>query len=319
MNTNNIQIDSQGKLRHLLKIDGLSRSHLTQILDIADQYIAYNQHKYSALDSLKNYTSVNLLFENSTRTRVSFELAAKRLGVEVINFDLSTSSIQKGETMLDTIHTLQAMHCNFFVIRHSENNIVEFIAQNVNHEVAVINAGDGTHAHPSQALLDMLTIRQHKKSFEHLKVAIVGDIRHSRVAHSAITALPILGCKDIRIIGPDFLLPESKITGVEMFRDMKKGLEDVDVIMMLRIQKERIKNTSLPDIQEYYENYGLTPKKLKLAKPDAIVMHPGPMNRGIEIDSSIADGPQSVILQQVSNGVAVRMAIFSVLAETLAL
>lgn len=307
-----VQQYHNGQLQHLLQIEGLPQQVLIAIMDEADRLIQSGQHRSKQLSALRDKTVINLFCESSTRTRISFELAARRLGAEVITLDSHISAIQKGESLLDTIFTLQAMHCDFFVIRHPENNAVEKITQHVNPGVAVINAGDGSHAHPTQALLDVLTIRQHKPNFSRLSIAIVGDIIHSRVANSLITALQILQVNDIRLLGPKSLLPSST-TSLQCESNLTVGLEDVDVIVSLRVQKERIKAADLLDINTYEQEYSLTETKLACAKPDAIVMHPGPINREVEITSAVADGPQSVIQQQVSNGIAVRMAVMRLL------
>lgn len=312
----NFQLDSSGNLRHFLAIEGLGRQHLLQILDNAVKFSGSNGQRYVPSPLLKNKTIVNLFVESSTRTRSSFELAAKRLGADVLNFDINTSSTSKGETFLDTLYTLQAMGVDAFVIRHFEEGAPDFAAQHVAEPVAVINAGDGRHEHPTQAMLDIFTIQQHKPDFGKLSVAIVGDILHSRVAHSQILALARLGVPDIRIVGPKVLLPAAvNIEGVSKHNDLISGIKNVDVVIMLRLQHERMQEKLVPNVEEYFLNYGLTREKLKYAKADAIVMHPGPINRGIEIESAVADSPQSVILQQVKNGIAVRMAILVMLLE----
>jgi len=255
---------------------------------------------------------MNLFFENSTRTRTTFELAAKRLSADLVNLDIRNSATSKGESLLDTIRNIEAMGCDMFVVRHSSSSAAHFIAKYCAPHISVINAGDGRHAHPTQAMLDMLTIRQHKPDFTPLKVAIVGDIKHSRVARSEIHALNTLCTGEVCVIAPITLIPSGiEDMGVKVFTNMEEGLKDLDVVIMLRLQHERMNTALLPSVREYYARYGLTEERLKLAKPDAIVMHPGPVNRGVEIDSQVADGPQSVILQQVTNGVAVRMAVMS--------
>ena len=257
----------------------------------------------------------NIFFENSTRTRTTFEIAAKRLSADVVNLNIGSSSTSKGETLLDTVDNLCAMHADMFIVRHSESGAAHLIARHVAPEIHVINAGDGRHAHPTQALLDMFTIRHYKKEFHNLRVAIVGDILHSRVARSQIHALTTLGVPEVRVIAPKTLLPTRvEHLGVQVHHDMVQGLRDVDVVMMLRLQSERMQGAALPSAQEYFKYYGLTQEKLALAKADAIVMHPGPLNRGVEIDSSVADGAHSVILPQVTFGIAVRMAVMSMLA-----
>jgi aspartate carbamoyltransferase catalytic subunit len=261
---------------------------------------------------LRGRTVVNLFFESSTRTRSTFELAAKRLSADVLNLDINTSATSKGESLSDTLLNLEAMASDMFVVRHSQSGAPHFIAESVTPGVAIINAGDGRHAHPTQAMLDMLTIRQHKHEFEGLRVAIVGDILHSRVARSQISALNTLGAKEVRVIAPATLLPNDvKTLGCHVEYDMARGLEGIDVIIMLRLQRERMEGALLPSEREFYRLYGLSTEKLTLARPDAIVMHPGPINRGVEIESAVADGPQSVILNQVTNGIAIRMAVMS--------
>lgn len=296
-------------MKHLLSIDQFSKSGILETLYTAQQFLDNKGKLISVEPILKGKTLVNCFFENSTRTRCSFEIAAKRLGATVINFDTASSSTQKGETLLDTIKTLAAMGADYFVVRHKENGIVEQFASQLP-DVFFINAGDGNHAHPSQALLDMLTIQQQKPNLTELNVAIIGDIKHSRVANSAITALHILGVNQIRIAGPKPLLPTT-FNGVVVADDLASALQDADVIMALRIQKERITNAETPNPQAYFQQFGLTTESIKHAKPNAIIMHPGPINRDIEIASEIADSSQSVILQQVTNGVAVRMAVLS--------
>lgn len=311
--SNDIQLNSSGQLIHLLGLKGLSKQQLTHILDVADGLIddKGNLKKSKALDDM---SIANLFFEPSTRTRNTFEIAGKRTSANIINVDLANSATKKNESLLDTMHTLKAMQIDMFIIRHKQSGLAHYVAENIG-DVAILNAGDGINAHPTQALLDMLTIRQHKQNFEHLSVAIVGDIIHSRVAHSGIQALKTLGTKDIRLIAPTGLQYDSEqCNTVKCFDDIETGLRDCDVIMILRLQKERMMEADIPNEQEYFDNYGLTPERLALAKPNAIVMHPGPINRGVEIDSSVADGNQSVILQQVTNGIAVRMAVMEVLA-----
>jgi aspartate carbamoyltransferase catalytic subunit len=307
-----IQLTDQGKLKHFLTIEGLSKELLTEILDTAESFAGMSEHQVKKVPLLRGKTIINLFFENSTRTRTTFELAATRLSADVLNMNIATSATSKGESLLDTIRNLEAMHVDMFVVRHALSGAAHFIAQHVAPHISVINAGDGQHAHPTQAMLDMFTIRQHKKQFAGLKVAIVGDILHSRVARSQILALNVLGVDEVRVIAPKTLLPaQVKTMGVAAIHDMAEGLADVDVIIMLRLQKERMNSAFLPSESEYFRCFGLTEAKLKHAKSDVIVMHPGPINRGVEIASSVADGPHSVILQQVSNGVSVRMAIMS--------
>lgn len=309
---NRLQLNDQGRLRHFLTLDGLDRATLTEILDTADSFIEVGARSIKKVPLLRGKTVVNLFFEASTRTRSTFELAAKRLSADVLNLNISTSATSKGESLSDTLQNLEAMASDMFVVRHSQSGAPHFIAESVTPNVSIINAGDGRHAHPTQAMLDMLTIRQHKGSFEGLTVAIVGDILHSRVARSQIRALNTLGVSEVRVIAPNTLLPvDIESLGAKVFSTMEAGLNGVDVIIMLRLQKERMEGALLPSEHEFYELYGLTTEKLKYAKPDAIVMHPGPINRGVEIESAVADGPQSVILNQVTNGIAVRMAVMS--------
>ncbi|HEY8553368.1 MAG TPA: aspartate carbamoyltransferase catalytic subunit [Burkholderiales bacterium] len=309
-----LQFDENGKLKHFLTIEGLSRRTILQILDTAKSFISVGQREIKKVPLLRGRTVVNLFFEASTRTRTTFEIAAKRLSADVINLNIATSSTNKGETLLDTVRNLEAMHTDLFVVRHNRSGAAHLIAAHVPPHVHIINAGDGSHAHPTQAMLDMFTIREHKGDFEPLKVAIVGDILHSRVARSQIHALRTLGVAEIRVVAPRTLLPTGvESLGVVPYYDMRAGLEGVDVVMMLRLQRERMTGALIPSPQEYFNLYGLTPDKLRYAKPDAIVLHPGPMNRGLEIDSAVADGPQSVILPQVTNGIAVRMAIMALI------
>lgn len=309
-----VQLNPQGNLKHFLTIEGLSKETLTKILDTANSFLDDNNNLINR-PLLEGRTVMNLFFENSTRTRTTFEAAAKRLSANVLNIDIARSSTAKGETLRDTLWNLEAMAADIFVVRHSSSGAAHFIAKDVCPNVAIINAGDGRHAHPTQAMLDMLTIRREaKKPFEEMSVAIIGDIKHSRVARSDVAALQTLGCKDIRVIGPRTLLPvgfEEYAPDVRLFTNMDEGVKDCDVIIALRIQNERIDSPALSSQQEFYKLFGLNDDRLALAKPDAIVMHPGPMNRGVEIDSNIADGAQSVILKQVTNGIAVRMAVLA--------
>ncbi|MGP4845328.1 aspartate carbamoyltransferase catalytic subunit [Marinobacter sp. 1Y8] len=307
-----LQLTQDGQLRHFLTLDGLDQPLLTQILDTADSFIEVGERRIKKVPLLRGRTVVNLFFESSTRTRSTFELAAKRLSADVLNLDISTSATSKGESLSDTLLNLEAMASDMFVVRHSRSGAPHFIAESVTPGVAIINAGDGRHAHPTQAMLDMLTIRQHKQRFDGLKVAIVGDILHSRVARSQIRALNTLGAEEVRVIGPSTLLPRDvESLGCRVKYDLKAGLKDIDVIIMLRLQRERMEGALLPSEREFYKVYGLNTDKLAYAKPDAIVMHPGPINRGVEIESAVADGPQSVILNQVTNGIAIRMAVMS--------
>ncbi len=315
----NPQLNKDGELSHLLSIEGLPPRILTQILDTAESFMEVSAREVKKVPLLRGKSVFNLFFENSTRTRTTFEIAAKRLSADVINLDINKSSTAKGETLLDTIDNLVAMHANLFVVRHASSGAPYLIAEHLQRigrdDVHVVNAGDGRHAHPTQGLLDMYTIRHYKKDFTQLRVAIVGDILHSRVARSDIHALTTLGVPEVRAIGPETLLPKhlDKL-GVHVFHDMEEGLKDCDVIIMLRLQNERMTGALLPSAGEYFRHYGLTPQKLALARPDAIVMHPGPMNRGVEIHSAVADGPQAVILPQVTFGIAVRMAVMSIVA-----
>ncbi len=311
----NPQLDKEGKLQHLLSIEGLPAPVLTQILDTAASFVGVTEREVKKVPLLRGKAIFNLFFEPSTRTRTTFEIAAKRLSADVVNLNISTSSQTKGESLLDTIDNLSAMHADMFIVRHAESGAPYLIARHLRPGIHVINAGDGRHAHPTQALLDMYTIRHYKKEFRDLRVAIVGDLLHSRVARSQVHALSILGVPEIRVVAPKTLLPaQVERLGVHVFHDMAEGLRDVDVVLMLRLQNERMQGALLPSAQEYFKYYGLTPDKLARARPDAIVMHPGPMNRGVEIDSAVADGPQSVILPQVTFGIAVRMAVMSILA-----
>ena len=297
---------------NLLDIEHLEAAQITAILDRADVLFREDNRKR---DTLAGKTVVNLFMEASTRTRTSFEIAAKRLSADVVNLAISTSSQTKGETLLDTVDNLSAMHADMFVVRHASSGAPFLIAGHVKPHVHVVNAGDGRHAHPTQGLLDAYTIRHYKQDFTRLSVAIVGDILHSRVARSLVHALTTLGTPDVRVIGPQTLLPTGvERLGVSVHHDMAAGLRDVDVVVMLRLQNERMSGAMLPSASEYFKTFGLTPERLTLAQPDAIVMHPGPMNRGVEIDSAVADGKQAVILPQVTFGIAVRMAVMSILA-----
>lgn len=307
-----IQFDAAGRLRHFLTIDGLSRDLLVRIMDVAESFSSVTEQQVKKVPLLRGKTIVNLFFENSTRTRNTFELAAKRLSADVLNVNIATSATSKGESLLDTIRNIEAMHVDMFVVRHEASGAAHFIARHVAPHIRVVNAGDGSHSHPTQAMLDMFTIRQHKRDFSQLKVAIVGDVLHSRVARSEILALNTLGVAEVRVVAPKTLLPiHAESLGVKVFHEMDQGLAGVDVIVMLRLQKERMSGAFLPSEHEYFSYFGLTEERLAKAKPDAIVMHPGPINRGVEIDSRVADGTQSVILQQVGNGIAVRMAVMS--------
>ncbi len=311
----NPQLNEQGELKHLLTIEGLPRRIVENILDTAASFVSVGEREVKKVPLLRGKSIFNLFFENSTRTRTTFEIAAKRLSADVINLNINASSTSKGESLLDTIANLSAMQADMFVVRHASSGAPYLIAEHTAPHVHVINAGDGRHAHPTQGLLDMYTIRHYKKAFHNLTVAIVGDILHSRVARSDIHALTTLGVPEVRAIGPRTLLPNGlEQMGVQVYHDMNAGLKGVDVIIMLRLQNERMQGALLPSAGEYFKNYGLTPERLALAKPDVIVMHPGPMNRGVEIDSAVADGAHSVILNQVTFGIAVRMAVMSIVA-----
>lgn len=313
--TSHPQLNEHGQLQHLLSTEGLPKRIIENILDTAASFVSVGEREVKKVPLLRGKSVFNLFFENSTRTRTTFEIAATRLSADVINLDVARSSTAKGESLLDTIANLSAMQADIFVVRHAQSGAPYLIAEHCAPHVHVINAGDGRHAHPTQGLLDMLTIKHYKGDFTQLTVAIVGDILHSRVARSDIHALTTLGVPEVRAIGPRTLLPSGlEQLGVRVFHDMNAGLKGVDVIIMLRLQNERMQGALLPSAQEYFKNYGLTPERLALAKPDAIVMHPGPMNRGVEIDSAVADGPQSVILPQVTFGIAVRMAVMSLVA-----
>ena len=311
----NPQLNKNGELIHLLSPEGLSRDILTHILDTASNFVSVNDREVKKLPLLRGKSVFNLFFENSTRTRTTFDIAAKRLSADVFTLDIGRSSTAKGETLLDTIDNLSAMAADIFVVRHSESGAPYLIAKHVAPHVHVVNAGDGRHAHPTQGLLDAYTIRHYKKDFTQLRVAIVGDVLHSRVARSDIHALLALGCPEVRVVGPRTLVPTDLAQmGVRVFHNLEEGIRDCDVIIMLRLQNERMSGALLPSSQEYFKSFGLTPERLQLAKPDAIVMHPGPINRGVEIAASVADGPQSVILSQVTFGIAVRMAVMSIVA-----
>jgi aspartate carbamoyltransferase catalytic subunit len=315
MQRRNPQLNKNGELIHLLSTEGLPRDVIHQILDTAGTFVSVNDREVKKIPLLRGKSVFNLFFENSTRTRTTFEIAAKRLSADVINLDIARSSASKGESLLDTIANLSAMHADMFVVRHAESGAPYLIAQHVAPHVHVVNAGDGRHAHPTQALLDMFTIRHYKKDFSNLTVAIVGDIVHSRVARSNIHALTTLGVPEVRVVGPRTLVPgDLREMGVRVCHDMAEGIRDADVIIMLRLQNERMSGGMLPSAGEFFKEFGLTPEKLALAKPDAIVMHPGPINRGVEIDSAVADGKQSVILPQVTFGIAVRMAVMSIIS-----
>jgi aspartate carbamoyltransferase catalytic subunit len=304
-----------GSLRHLITLDGMRRDEIDALLQRSQHFARRTGDRPPMARALQGVTIANLFTEPSTRTRVSFELAGRRLGAEVVNIEVQLSSRVKGETMLDTIFTLQSLHFDVFVIRDAEPGVLALAAAHVAPRVSVLSAGEAHLSHPTQGLLDALTIRQHKGRLEELKIAIVGDIRHSRVARSAYQVFRILEAREIRMVAPPALMPDAReFAGCPRFQTLEEGLAGVDVVMMLRIQKERFAESSIPDAEEYFARYGLTPARLALAHPTAIVMHPQPMNRGIEIASEVADGPQSVIRDQVSNGVAVRMAVLESVA-----
>ncbi len=311
----NPQLNRNGELIHLLSIERLPRDIVTHILDTATSFVGVNDREVKKVPLLRGKSVFNLFFENSTRTRTTFDIAAKRLSADVFNLDISRSSTSKGETLLDTIDNLSAMAADLFVVRHSQSGAPYLIAQHVAPHVHVINAGDGRHSHPTQGLLDMYTIRHYKKDFSNLVVAIVGDVLHSRVARSDIHALTVLGCPEVRLVGPRTLVPSDMAAmGARVCHSLEEGIRDADVVIMLRLQNERMSGALLPSSQEYFKTFGLTPEKLAWARPDAIVMHPGPINRGVEIDSAVADGPQAVILSQVGFGIAVRMAVMAIVA-----
>ena len=316
----NPQLNRNGELIHLLSIEGLPRDILTHILDTAASFTSVSNREVKKVPLLRGKSVFNLFFENSTRTRTTFEIAAKRLSADVINLNIGASSTAKGETLLDTIDNLCAMNADIFVVRHSQSGAPHLIASHLDatgrSHVHVVNAGDGRHSHPTQGLLDLYTIRHYKRDFGGLVVAVVGDILHSRVARSLIHGLTTMRAAEVRVIAPRTLLPTRvEALGVRVASDMREGLRDCDVVVMLRLQSERMKGALLPSAGEYFKQYGLTQDKLALAKPDAIVMHPGPMNRGVEIDSAVADGARSVILPQVTFGIAVRMAVLSLIAS----
>jgi len=311
-----LQSAADGRLRHLLTLATLPRARIVALLDRADELRAASGGGTRPLDLLAGRTVINLFFEPSTRTRTSFDLAAQRLGAQVINFDIASSSTVKGETLLDTVHTLEAMHTDAFVVRHKESGTPGFIARHLRSRAAVLNAGDGNHAHPTQGLLDALTLRRHRPDFSTLRVVICGDIRHSRVARSDIHVLRALGVRELRLCAPAELLPaDGEFPGCGIFHNFDEAIEGADVAIMLRLQKERMEHAAIPSEAEYFARYGLSAERLRRARPECLVMHPGPLNRGVEIASDVADSARSLILEQVANGVFVRMA---VLAELLA-
>ena len=310
-----MQLDGQGALLHFLSIEGLGQATLEDILEYTEAFAGVGKKPIKKAPLLRGKTVVNLFFEPSTRTRMTFELAAKRLAADILDLNIATSSASKGETLSDTLQTLSAMHCDMVIVRHALSGAAHYIASQAGTHISVINAGDGRHAHPTQAIIDMFTIRRHWPDFTTLKVALVGDILHSRVARSDIHALNILNALEVRIIAPHTLIPKGvEGLGVQVYHDIEAGLSGVHVIIMLRLQRERMQGALLPSENEYFQRYGLTEKRLALADPGAIVMHPGPINRGIEIDSNVADGRQSVILQQVRYAIAARMAIMAMIA-----
>ena len=314
MKADNIQLDKNGRLRHFLSIEGLNQAILTEIHDTAESFTSVADRTIKKVPILRGKTVANLFFEASTRTRSTFELAEQRLSADILSLNVDTSATVKGESLLDTLQNLEAMQIDMFVIRHHDSGSAHFFAQHVRPGVSVLNAGDGQHEHPTQAMLDMYTIRHYKKDFTGLRVAIVGDILHSRVARSQIHALNVLNTAEVRVVAPRTLLPVAvESLGVKVYDDLEQGLADVDVVIMLRLQKERMRGALLPSEKEYFRQYGLTQDRLRCARPDAIVMHPGPANRGVEIESSVMDGKQSVILQQVSFGISVRMAVMSMI------
>ncbi|HWY73135.1 MAG TPA: aspartate carbamoyltransferase catalytic subunit [Burkholderiaceae bacterium] len=313
----NPQLNGDGELHHLLSLDDLPRGIIERILSTADSFISIGSREVKSVPLLRGRSVFNLFFENSTRTRTTFEIAAKRLSADVFNLNIASSSAAKGESLLDTINNLTAMQADLFVVRHSQSGAPHLIARHVAPHVHVINAGDGRHAHPTQGLLDIYTIRHYKRDFSALSVAVVGDILHSRVARSDLHALRAVGVPDVRAVGPLTLLPDGlESLGVRVFTSLEQGIAGVDVVIMLRLQNERMDGALLPSASEYFREYGLTPEALRAAKPDCIVMHPGPMNRGVEIDSRVADGAHSVILPQVTFGIAVRMAVLSIAASS---
>ena len=315
-----LQLDANGNLRHLLTLKGIDKALLIDILDDAEQYLTAPGSPPARSQALAGRTIANLFFEPSTRTRASFDLAGERLGADVLNLDVNTSSRKKGESILDTIYTLEAMQVDVMVVRDASAGVPAFIARHVLDHVSILNAGEADVSHPTQGLLDLMTIRQHKGNFKDLNVAIVGDIRHSRVAMSAAQGLATLGVGELRLISPPALAPDPEsVPGAVIVDSLDEGLAGADVVMALRIQRERIGNLDgVPGIDEYFANYGISQKRLEIASPDVIIMHPGPMNRGIEIESAVADGPRSVITQQVTNGLAVRMAMLERVSRTMA-
>jgi aspartate carbamoyltransferase catalytic subunit len=314
-----LQFDEAGRLKHLLTLRGLSRAQITDLLDKSERYLSPMGQPAVRATTLQGRTVANLFFEPSTRTRASFDLAAHRLGADVLNLDVKTSSRKKGESILDTLYTLQAMQIDIFVIRDASAGVPAYIARHVEPHVSILNAGESDISHPTQGLLDLLTIRRHKGDFSKLTVAIIGDVAHSRVARSAAEGLTTMGVGELRLVSPEALAPEpDTVPSARIMHNLDDGIRGADVVMALRIQRERIGSLDgIPGIDEYYKNYGVSSERMCKAAPDAIVMHPGPMNRGIEIESSLADSNQSVITEQVTNGVAVRMAILATVSKTL--
>lgn len=314
--TDDIQINDGGTLRHLLTLENLSGELVSEILDRAQNFLSIGDRKTKKLPLLRGRSVFNLFFENSTRTRTTFEIAAKRLSADVVNLNIATSSQSKGESLLDMIDNLVAMQADMFVVRHAQSDAANMIARHVPKGIHIINAGAGSHSHPTQGLLDAFTIRHFKKDFAGLKIVIIGDILHSRVARSQIHVLKALGVHEIRVVGPETLVPESlSEMGVSVYNDVDSAIKGADVVTTLRLQNERMEVSLVPSVQQFHKDYGLTKERLALAHPEAIVLHPGPINRGVEIASEVADGPQAVILRQVTFGIAVRMAVMSLLQD----
>ena len=306
------QYDASGELRHLLTLDGLRRDTLERVFALADGLVEVGERSVKKVPLLRGKTVVLLFFEPSTRTRTTFEIAAKRLSADVVTLDIAASSASKGESLLDTVATLQAMHCDLFVVRHAESGAGHLVARHLDARASVVSAGDGCHSHPTQALLDLYTLRQHRPQLAGLKVAIVGDILHSRVARSQVAALRALGVTDIRLVGPPTLVPPAlECLGARVCHRLADGLDRADVVLGLRLQRERMAGAFVPSDREFYACYGLTERALAVAAPEVLVMHPGPINRGVEISGEVADGPRSLILPQVTNGIAVRMAVMA--------
>jgi aspartate carbamoyltransferase catalytic subunit len=316
---NDLQIDSEGQLRHLITLDGIDPARLHGLMDRAEAMRIESAEGTRPLHLLDGRTVINLFFEPSTRTRTSFDLAAQRLGAQVINFDIARSSTVKGETLLDTIHTLEAMHCDAFVVRHQETGTPAYVAEHLRSRAAVINAGDGNHAHPTQGLLDALTLRRARGDFAAMRVVICGDIRHSRVARSDVHVLQALGVRDLRLCAPAGLLPDAAVaefSQCRLFHNFDEAIEGCDVAIMLRLQKERMDEAAIPSEADYFARFGLSNERLQRAHRDCVVMHPGPINRNVEIADDVADGPRSLILEQVANGVFVRMAVLAELLKS---